>query len=427
MQKQKGTYDVYGIEAKKRKYANNILDSLCEAYNYGYIETPVFEASELFHRGVGETTDMVQKETYDFQDRGGRNLTLRPEGTAGVVRWFIENKLYGNMTEPVKVYYNMKMYRYERPQSGRNREFTQWGFECFGSDDVLSDAEVISLAYNAYILLGLKNVKIKINSLGDNESRNNYRKALVDYFMPHIEELCEDCKERINKNPLRILDCKVDNTLDIMASAPKTLDYLNETSKTRFEELKQMLDKMQINYEVDTKLVRGLDYYNHTVFEVVINDSYALGGGGRYNGLVETLGGPSIPAVGFAMGYDRTMLALDEQKVNIDLNDSIDLYIMYVSDTEKEMASVLTQALRLNGYIVETDIMKKSLKSQFKSVDRYNSKFLTVLNDEKLKNGEVVIKDNKTKEEFIVKLDELIDFLDDKLSDCECGCCHHEG
>lgn len=436
MQKQKGTYDIYGTEAKKRKYANSILDALCENYNYGYIETPVFEASELFHRGVGETTDMVQKETYDFQDRGGRNLTLRPEGTAGVVRWFIENKLYGNMTDPVKVYYNMKVYRYERPQSGRNREFTQWGFECFGSDDVTSDAEVISLAYNAYILLGLKNVKIKLNSLGDTESRNNYRKALVDYFMPHIDSLCEDCKERIKKNPLRILDCKVDNDLDIMKNAPKTLDYLNEESKNRFEELKKMLDMMKINYEVDTKLVRGLDYYNHTVFEVVIDDSYALGGGGRYNGLVETLGGPSVPAVGFAMGYDRAMIALDEQNVKYDINDSTDLYIMYVSDTEKQMAATLTQALRLNGYVVETDLMKKSLKAQFKSVDRYNSKFLTVLNDEKLKNNELVIKDNKTKEEFTVKLDDVIDFLDEKLDECGCGddcncgseChCHHEG
>ena len=329
------------------------------------------------------------------------------------------------MTEPVKVYYNMKMYRYERPQSGRNREFTQWGFECFGSDDVLSDAEVISLAYNAYILLGLKNVKVKINSLGDTESRNNYREALVNYFMPHIDELCEDCKERINKNPLRILDCKVDDNLDIMKNAPRTLDFLNEESKNRFELLKKMLDKMNINYEVDTKLVRGLDYYNHTVFEIVIDNSYALGGGGRYNGLVETLGGPSIPAVGFAMGYDRTMLALDEQNVKFDLNDGIDLYILYVSDTEKEMAATLTQALRLNGYIVETDLMKKSLKAQFKSVDRYNSKFLTVLNDEKLKNNELLIKDNKTKEEYTVKIVDLIDFLDEH--DCCCGECHcHE-
>ena len=229
--KQKGTYDIYGDLAKKRAYVNEILASISEKYGYGYIETPVFEDSALFHRGVGESTDMVKKETYDFKDRGERDLTLRPEGTAPVVRWFVENKLYGNMSDPVKVFYNMKMYRYERPQSGRMREFTQWGFECFGSDDVMADAEVISLAYNAYRLLGLDDVYIKLNSLGDTESRTKYREALVNYFKPHIHELCEDCQERLNTNPLRILDCKVDAESSILANAPKTLDYLNEESK----------------------------------------------------------------------------------------------------------------------------------------------------------------------------------------------------
>lgn len=410
--KQKGTYDIYGDLAKKRAYVDEILATLCEKYNYGYIETPVFEASELFHRGVGESTDMVKKETYDFQDRGERNITLRPEGTAGVVRWFIENKLYGNMTDPVKVFYNMKMYRYERPQSGRNREFTQWGFECFGSDDVMSDAEVISLAYNAYRLLGLDNVTIKINSLGDTESRNNYREALVEYFKPHINTLCEDCQERFEKNPLRILDCKVDHENEILKNAPKTLDYLNEESKNRFEKLQTMLDMMDINYEIDTNLVRGLDYYNHVVFEVVLNDSYALGGGGRYNGLVETLGGPSVPGVGFAMGYDRTILAMEENGVNIPINDSVDVYVLYVSETEKETASYLVQDLRLNGFIVETDTLGKSLKAQFKSVDRFNAKYFIVLNDEDLKSNKVRIKDNKTKEEELVGINDLVDYLD---------------
>ena len=410
--KQKGTMDIYGDMAKKRQYINDILVSLCEKYNYDYIETPVFESSELFHRGVGETTDMVQKETYDFKDRGERDITLRPEGTAGVVRWFVENKLYGNMTDPVKVFYNEKMYRYERPQSGRMREFTQWGFECFGSDDVMSDAEVVSLAYNAYRLLGLENVTIKINSLGDNESRNNYREALINYLKPHINELCEDCKERLEKNPLRILDCKIDAGSEILKNAPKTLDYLNEESKERFEKLKNYLDLMDINYEVDTKLVRGLDYYNHMVFEVVLDDSYALGGGGRYNGLVETLGGPSTPGVGFAMGYDRTLLAIEENNINIPINNSIDVYFLYVSDTEKETAAYLTQNLRLNGFIAETDEMQKSLKAQFKSVDRFNSKYFCVLNDADLEKNEVVLKDNKTKEEERVNINDLVDYLD---------------
>ena len=409
--KQKGTYDIYGDNAKKRQYVNEILATLCEKYNYTYIETPVFESSELFHRGVGEATDMVQKETYDFKDRGDRNLTLRPEGTAGVVRWFIENKLYGNMSEPVKVFYNEKMYRYERPQTGRNREFTQWGFECFGSNDVLSDAECISLAYNAYKLLGLENITIKLNSLGDNESRLKYKEELVNYFKPHINELCEDCKNRLEKNPLRILDCKVDGDSEIIKNAPKTIDYLNKESSERFAKLQELLDLMDINYEIDTMLVRGLDYYNHTVFEVVLDNSYALGGGGRYNGLVETLGGPSIPAVGFAMGYDRTILAMEENNINIPINDSIDVYLLYVSESEKETAAYLAQDLRLNGYIVENDLLNRSLKAQFKSVDRYNSKYLIILNDEKLTNNEITIKDNKTKEEETIDINNLIDYL----------------
>ncbi len=410
--KQKGTYDIYGETAKKRAYINEILASLCEKYNYGYIETPVFEASELFHRGVGEATDMVQKETYDFKDRGNREITLRPEGTAGVVRWFVENKLYGNMSEPVKVFYNMKMYRYERPQSGRNREFTQWGFECFGSDDVLADAEVISLAYNAYRLLGLDNIVIKLNSLGDTASRNAYREALIAYFKPHIHELCEDCQNRLEKNPLRILDCKVDQESEILKKAPKTVDYLNEESKTRFTKLQELLDLMDINYVIDTNLVRGLDYYNHTVFEVVLDNSYALGGGGRYNGLVETLGGPSVPGVGFAMGYDRTLLAMEEHNIDIPIQNTIDLYLLYVSECEKETAAFIAQDVRLNGFICETDLLSKSLKAQFKSVERLNAKYLIVLNEEEIKKDRITIKDTVTKEEKSMPITDLIDYLD---------------
>ena len=410
--KQKGTYDIYGLDAKKRMYVNDILDAICQKYNYGRIETPVFEASELFHRGVGETTDMVQKETYDFKDRGDREITLRPEGTAGVVRWFIENKLYGNMSDPVKVYYNMKMYRYERPQSGRQREFTQWGFECFGSDDAMADAEVISLAYNAYRLMGLDNVTVKLNTIGDIESRENYKKALKEYLEPHINDLCEDCRERFNKNPLRILDCKVDAGSEILENVPKIKDYLNEESLTRYNKLKELLDLMDINYVEDDKLVRGLDYYTHMVFEIVLDDSYALGGGGRYNGLVETLGGPSVPAVGFAMGFDRAMQMIEEKNIEIPVNDDVDVYLLYVSEDEKDTAAYLAQDLRLNGFIVETDLMNKSLKAQFKSVDRFNSKYLIVLNDNDLAEDKVTIKDNKTKEEEKVSINDLVDYLD---------------
>lgn len=414
--KQKGTNDISGVLAKKREYLNDIIRSICEKYNYNYIETPVFEATELFHRSVGETTDMVSKETYDFLDRGDRAITLRPEGTAGVARWFLENKLYGNMTEPIKVYYNEKMYRYERPQAGRMREFTQFGIELIGSDDVLADLEVISLAYQTYELMGLNGVKIKINSLGDAESKNNYREALLNYLKPHINDLCEDCKERLEKNPLRILDCKIDGDKDIIKNAPKTIDYLNEESLNRYNKLKEYLDLLEISYEEDVRLVRGLDYYNHVVFEVYADvpeyGDLALGGGGRYNGLMEVLGGPKVPAVGFAMGYDRTLFAIEASGINIPINDSIDAYVMYVSNGEKETAAYLTQNLRMNGFITETDLLNKGLKGEFKSADRFNAKYLIILNDEDLKDMKVNVKDNRTKEEEKVAINDLVDYLD---------------
>ena len=417
--KQKGTYDVLGIDAKKRKYVCEVIDSICEKYNYTYIETPIFESSELFHRSVGESSDIVTKETYDFVDRGNRNITLRPEGPAGVVRSFIENKMYGNMSEPFKVYYNGPMFRYERPQSGRTRQFTQFGFELLGTDDVMSDAEVISLAYNTYKLLGIE-PKVYINTLGDNESRENYRKALLDYFTPQIDKLCSDCKERLNKNPLRILDCKVDIDNDILKNAPTTLEHLNEASKERFLKLKEYLELMEIEYEVNTKLVRGLDYYNHTVFEITGNipefgSQNVLGGGGRYNGLIEQLDGPSIPAIGFAMGLDRTILAMEALNVNFDIKENIDIFIMYGNDEEKETATYLLQDFRMNGFICETDYMGKSFKNQFKSADRFNSKFLIILNSDDIKSYKVNVKDNTTKESELVNINDLVDYLDMKL------------
>ena len=417
--KQKGTYDVLGLDAKKRKYVCEVIDAICEKYNYNYIETPIFESSELFHRSVGESSDIVTKETYDFVDRGNRNITLRPEGTAGVVRSFIENKMYGNMSEPVKVYYNGPMFRYERPQSGRTRQFTQFGFEMIGTNDVLSDAEVISLAYNTYKLLGI-DAKVMLNTLGDTESRDNYRKALIDYFTPNIDKLCEDCKERLNKNPLRILDCKVDKDNDILKNAPKTIDYLNDDSKSRFKKLKEYLDLMEIDYEIDTNIVRGLDYYNHTVFEIVADipefgSQNVLGGGGRYNGLIEELDGPSTPAIGFAMGIDRTILAMEALNVNFKIKEDIDIFIMYGNEEEKDTALYLMQDLRMNGFIVDTDYMNKNFKNQFKSADRFNTKYLILLNHDDLKEFKVKVKDNVTKDEELVSINDLVDYLDQRL------------
>ena len=441
IQRPKGTNDIYGREAKIWKCVEAVIDQVMEKYDYNYIRTPIFESSELFHRGIGATTDIVTKETYDFVDRGDRHLSLRPEGTAGVCRSYIENKMYGDANQPVKVYYNGTMYRYERPQSGRDRELTQFGMEILGSDDPLSDAEIISAAVNIYKLLGLKEIKVNINSLGDTASRNTYREALVEYFRPHIDEFCDDCKERFLKNPLRILDCKVDADNEILKNAPKTIDYLNEESKERFEKVKDYLDIMQIDYEVNPSIVRGLDYYNHTVFEIEakvkgFGANNVIGAGGRYNGLVKELGGPETPCIGFASGIGRLVMALELEKAKLPIVDSIDLFLMYVNEDEKKYAVYLAQELRMAGFIVETEYTGRSLKGQFKQADRLNSKFLVILNSEDLNNNEVKVKNNKTKEEEIISLDALIYYLDEKLTidsdDCDCdhecnGDCGHDG
>ena len=433
IQRPKGTNDIYGREAKVWKYVETVIDQVMEKYNYNYIRTPIFESSELFHRGIGETTDIVTKETYDFIDRGERHLSLRPEGTAGVCRSYIENKMYGDATQPIKVYYNGTMYRYERPQSGRDRELTQFGMEILGSDDPLSDAEIISAAVNLYKLLGLKEIKVNINSLGDTASRNNYREALIEYFRPHIDEFCDDCKERFMKNPLRILDCKVDADNEILKNAPKTIDYLNEESKERFSKVKDYLDIMQIDYEVNPSIVRGLDYYSHTVFEIEakvagFGSNNVIGAGGRYNNLVKDLGGPETPCIGFASGIGRLVMALELEKVKLPIVDYVDLFLMYVNEDEKKYALYLAQELRMAGFIVETEYTNRGLKGQFKQADRLNSKFIAILNSEDLTNNEVKIKNNKTKEEEIISLDVLIYYLDEKLTtdsdECDCGCSH---
>lgn len=415
--KPKGTYDLYGEQMKKWQYVSRVIDEIMEKYNYGLIRTPIFESTELFHRGVGDTTDIVNKETYDFIDRGERNMTLRPEGTAGVVRSYIENKMYGDPIQPTKLYYNGTMYRYERPQSGRDRELTQFGVEVLGSNDPAIDAEVISVAVNIFKLLGLKGVKVKINSLGDTESRNNYREALIKYFEPRINELCEDCQERLKKNPLRILDCKYDAEHELIKNAPVMLDYLNEESKNRFEDVQNYLDVLDIEYEVDPRIVRGLDYYCHTVFEIeaTVKDFGAnnvLAGGGRYDTLVSNLGGPETPGIGFACGLGRLIMALDKEEVALPINKELDAFILYVNETEKEYAMALTQDLRLNGFKVETEYMGHALKGQFKQADRLNSKFLIILNDEDLVAGEIQVKDNQTKETTMVKEAEIDDYLD---------------
>lgn len=422
IQKAKGTYDVFGEYGKRLLYVEELIEGLMEKYNYEYFRTPIFESSKLFHRGVGETTDIVTKETYDFKDRGNRDLTLRPEGTASIVRSFIENKMYGNHTMPVKAWYYGPMFRYERPQSGRFREFYQFGVEVFGTNDPIADAEIISIPVNLYKLLGLKGIKVNINTLGDNESRQMYRDALIKYFEPYINDLCEDCKERFKKNPLRILDCKVDSHLDIMRNAPKTIDYLNESSKKHFEKVKKYLDSMHIEYEINTNLVRGLDYYTHTVFEVEANvegfgSQNVLCGGGRYDNLVENLDGPKTSGVGFAMGIERLMTALEYEKIEMPLINGIDCYVIPMSENEKDYATHLCMELRLNGFITDIDYNSRNLKNNFKNADRLNAKFVIIIGEEEKNNDVITIKNNATKEEYKVKCENLIDFMDENIGE----------
>lgn len=445
--KPKGCYDIYGKEARKWQYVNQLIDNLMEKYNYQMIRTPLFEATELFHRGVGDTTDIVTKETYDFVDRGERNMTLRPEGTAGVARSYIENKMYGNLPQPVKFYYNGTMYRYERPQSGRDRELTQFGVEVLGTDDPMIDAEVVSVAVNLLKLLGLKGIKVNINSLGDNESREAYRVALKEHFRPVLSELCVDCKNRFERNPLRILDCKVDSEHASLKNAPTTLEFLNEESKKRFDDIQRYLKNLEIDYEVNPRIVRGLDYYNHIVFEIEaavegFGSNNVLVGGGRYNGLMEMLDGPSTPGIGFACGIGRIISALEKEGIELVKDDAVDCFVMYVSDTEKEYAVTLVQELRMNGFSVDTEYTGRSLKSQFKQADRLGAKTLIILNDDDLRNNQIQIKNNITKEEQKVDIDYMIYVLDEMLGsmeeecgcgdncncgdDSSCGCHHHE-
>lgn len=422
IQKPKGTYDVYGEYGKKILYLEDLIKSLMEKYNYEYFRTPLFESSELFHRGVGETTDIVTKETYDFVDRGERNMTLRPEGTAGIVRSFIENKMYGRADMPVKAWYYGPMYRYERPQSGRFREFYQFGVEAFGSNDPALDAEIISIPVRFYQLLGLKNIKVNLNSLGDSESRANYREALVEYFKTFIGSLCEDCQERFLKNPLRILDCKVDADKDIMKNAPKMIDYLNETSREHFLKVQEYLKAMNIDFVVNPKVVRGLDYYTHTVFEVEASvegfgSSNVLGAGGRYDNLVENIGGPKTCGVGFALGLERLLTALEFENINVLDDNSIDAYIIPMSINEKDYALNIVNNLRMNGFKVDCDYMNRNLKSNFKQADRLNSRYIIIIGEEEKNSQILTVKNNETKEEYKVKYDDLIEFFDERIID----------
>lgn len=403
--KAKGCYDLYGEEAKKFKMAEKVIEEVMGIYNINYIRTPVFENSELFRRGVGEETDIVSKEMYEFKDKSDRSLTLRPEGTAGVVRSYIENKMTNNLVKPVKFYYLEPMYRYERPQKGRYREFTQFGIEVLGESNPLIDIEVISAVIEIFNRLGLENIKLKINTLGDKETREKYKKLLIDHFNNYKDNLCSDCQRRLVTNPLRILDCKIDREKEFFKEAPKIRDYLSEKSKKYFEKIEEYLKNLNIDYEIDDNLVRGLDYYDELVFEIEV-DSSTICGGGRYNRLVKELGGDDTCAFGFAIGMERFLSLLELPKETEDLT-----YILALSDSERLEALKLARYLRNNNKRVDFDTESKSLKSQFKKSDNLNSRYLIFINDEKLKYGKVEIKDtlNSIKEE--IEIDKILEYL----------------
>ncbi|WP_240335267.1 histidine--tRNA ligase [Paraliobacillus sediminis] len=409
----RGTQDLLPGVTEQWQYVEEKFKELCRTYNYKEIRTPIFEHTELFQRGVGDTTDIVQKEMYTFQDRGDRSLTLRPEGTASVVRAFVQHKLFGHATQPTKLFYAGPMFRYERPQQGRMRQFVQFGVEALGSANPAIDAEVISLAMSVYQQLGLRSLRLVINSLGDNESRTSHRNALIEHFEPHKEELCNDCQLRLEKNPLRVLDCKKDKDHPSMATAPSILDYLNDASRDYFEQVKQFLDQMNIAYVVDKNLVRGLDYYNHTAFEIMSDaDGFGaittLSGGGRYNGLVEDLGGPETPGIGFALSVERLLMALEAEKQSLPIDTNLECYVVTMGEKADQRATGLVYEMRQAGIQVDKDYQSKKMKGQFKTADRLKTKYVLVLGDNELAENNINVKDMTTGEQETVKLDNVI-------------------
>lgn len=415
LQKPKGTLDIYGEDGKIFDYISNYTSAFMSLYNYEFIKLPTFESTELFYRGVGDTTDIVNKETYDFLDKSNRKMTLRPEMTAGTARCLIEDKLYAEGVK--KFYYLGSCFRYERPQSGRLREFTQFGIECFNVSNPKVDAEVISLAYRYLSGLGLTNLVVKLNSLGNKESRKEYNKVIKEYLSKDYDNLCDTCKERLSKNPLRILDCKYDGERKYIKNAPKTLDYLNEESKSYFEEVKESLESLGIPFVEDSTLVRGLDYYSHTVFEIIsdipeLGKANTLCGGGRYDGLVELLGGPSTPGIGFAMGIERIIILLKELECYVP-DRELDVFVMNLDNTN--YAFQIIDDLRLSEFSVETDYTGKNMKGMWKLVDKLNPKFVLIIGEDERVNDYITVKDNITKEETKVKTSDLIDYLNTNI------------
>lgn len=427
----KGTHDILYDEAREFSEIEIIMRAVSETFGYEEIRTPIIEHSELFTRTVGESSDIVRKEMYEFLDKGNRLITLRPEFTASIVRSFVNNKLYATKDLPVKLYYCGPVFRYDRPQAGRYRQFNQFGVELIGASSYFHDLEVMMLGYNILLALGLDNVEIRINTIGDEETRKNYVNALKEYFAPFIDTMCGDCKERLKLNPLRILDCKVEHDKEIVKKAPKIKDYLSKNAKEQFDSILEMLDEYEIKYVIDDELVRGLDYYSNVVFEYHVANNKgkslgAIGGGGHYANLVEELGGPKLECCGLSFGLERVINIRKEAPEHKDIIKETDFYVMPLGKENFYNAYIVATALRSGCFITEICLEDKSLSAMFKRAERANAKFAVIIGDDEVNKDIVIMKNLLTKEQFEIKLDELMSKADELIDGCIEEHTHHE-
>ncbi|MBN7772441.1 histidine--tRNA ligase [Clostridium aminobutyricum] len=409
----KGTKDVMPSQVYKWHFIEKAFAEICAKYGYKEVRTPIFEHTELFARGVGDTTDIVEKQMYSFEDYAKRPITLKPEGTSSVVRAFVEHKQYAEV-QPTKMYYDIPCFRYEKPQSGRLREFHQFGVEVFGTNNMMADAEVISLANDFLNSLGIEDLELRINSIGCPKCREKHRQALREFLKPKYDQLCSTCKSRFDRNPMRILDCKSEICQELVQGAPIMLDYLCEECSTAFDELQNDLTAMGVEFIVDSGIVRGLDYYTKTAFEFVSNKIGAQGtvcGGGRYDNLIEQLGGPDIPGVGFGLGKERLLLILEANGIDIPEPDATDVFIAVMGEQSKAYGLSLLRKLRLEGIKAEMDLLARNFKGQFKYADRINAKYTIVIGENELNEGKVAIKTMATSEQKLVDINDIISEL----------------
>ena len=410
----RGTKDITPKESYKWNFLENKFKEICSIYGYEEIRTPIFEHTELFKRGVGDTTDIVQKEMYSFVDKGDREITLKPEGTAGVVRAFIEHKMNAD-AQPTKLFYITPCFRYERPQSGRQRQFHQFGVEAIGGDSPSLDAEVIALAMQFLNELGLNDLSVSINSVGCPVCRESYNRLLKDYLLQKSDVLCDLCNDRREKNPMRVIDCKNETCQANIVDIPLMADHLCEDCQKHFETLKEYLDEMDIRYSVDKKIVRGLDYYKRTAFEIISNDlgsQSTVCGGGRYDGLVELIGGPKgFSGIGFGMGAERLLLTLEANDIKIENPNRTDIFIVTIGEKAKLKSFSLLKELRKEHFSADKDHLDRSVKAQFKYSNKINSKFTIVIGDDELEKDEASLKDMETGEQRFIKISEIVDEL----------------